>query len=104
LVASQNEEQKTPATAGATANRYSYTKFDALGRITEVGEKVSVTQSLPAAGFIDQPTITTFQSDGTNNRVSQTYYDVTPPLIGGISTPAGGNKHRISDERCIGIR
>ena len=38
LVASQNEEQRLGAdTYGLGTNRFSYTKYDALGRITEVG-------------------------------------------------------------------
>ncbi|OMP74909.1 hypothetical protein [[Flexibacter] sp. ATCC 35208] len=38
LVTSQNAEQVAPVNGGATG-RYSYTKYDAQGRVIEVGEK-----------------------------------------------------------------
>jgi hypothetical protein len=39
LLASQTSEQRHPVNGG-TAGRYSYTKYDALGRIIEIGGKL----------------------------------------------------------------
>ncbi|ULQ55430.1 hypothetical protein KJS94_12335 [Flavihumibacter rivuli] len=83
LVASQNEEQLNPAASGAQSNRYSYTRYDALGRITEVGEKLGAT--LPAAGYLDQSAINSFLAAGSNQQITQTYYDVQPAAVNGLS-------------------
>jgi RHS repeat-associated protein len=97
LIISQNEEQKTPKIVDAEnpANRYSYTKYDALGRITVVGEKVApssivnedLVRSFPVDGHPDEndpyytsnpnPLLTWFAS-GTNRQVTVTAYDVQP--------------------------
>jgi RHS repeat-associated protein len=102
LIISQNAEQKTPTTfypdSENPANRYSYTKYDALGRITVVGEKVDpssivnedLVRGFPVDGHPDQndpyytsnpnPLLTWFAS-GTNRQVTVTAYDVQPAWV-----------------------
>ncbi|MES1222568.1 MAG: hypothetical protein ABUT20_44145, partial [Bacteroidota bacterium] len=78
LVVSQNAEQKT-STRGETNNRYSYTRYDALGRITEVGEKTGGATMTTAMAKSD-PTLAinpmvVWQATGNNVQVTQTIYD-----------------------------
>ncbi|MCA6515316.1 MAG: hypothetical protein IM577_06925, partial [Chitinophagaceae bacterium] len=83
LVASQNAEQKSPLNGGSSG-RYSYTFYDALGRIIEVGETVN------QAGF-ELPEITDaiaknpiqlkdWQTRGLKTQITQTFYDA--PALG----------------------
>ncbi|WP_343307727.1 RHS repeat-associated core domain-containing protein [Chitinophaga niabensis] len=77
LVLSQNAEQLAPVQEDAIANRYSYTKYERLGRIEEVGEVLNL-GALPAAPFLPL-----WQSDGlinagTRQQITKTYYDVKP--------------------------
>ncbi len=46
LIASQNKEQKENASYSGSAYRFSYTKYDVLGRIIEVGEKSNPTDDI----------------------------------------------------------
>ena len=71
LVTSQNAEQLTPVNGGATG-RYSYTKYDAQGRVIEVGEKsgASLTSS---EVFMSAPE--TFFATGSDAQITRTYYD-----------------------------
>jgi len=78
LVVSQNAEQLV-STRGELNNRYSYTKYDALGRITEVGEKTGAATMTTAIAKTD-PTnpgsaINSWLASGTNIQVTQTIYD-----------------------------
>ena len=79
LAVSQNEEQKTPAVVNAEnpAGRYSYTRYDALGRIVEVGEKLgAATMTEEAArSFYDLPA---WMNSGSNRQVTVTAYDAAP--------------------------
>ncbi|HUC83311.1 MAG TPA: RHS repeat-associated core domain-containing protein [Flavisolibacter sp.] len=76
LTASQNAEQKEPSN-NEPANRYSYTKYDGLGRITEVGEKTGVTSDMThdAAKNIDQLKDWLTDPASTNKQVTKTLYD-----------------------------
>ena len=76
LVISQNAKQK------ATSN-YSYTKYDVLGRIIEVGQKN--TSAIAETGSISTNAFQTFLSGGTNSELTQTIYDEVP-----VSTPDNG--------------
>ena len=69
LLASRNANQYLGT------NQYSYTEYDNLGRITEVGEKKNAT-SLGSPGFIIDATATQFLNSGTNGQITRTIYDV----------------------------
>jgi RHS repeat-associated protein len=84
LTASQNEEQRTPHN-NINPNRYTYTEYDPIGRIQEIGEKSNV-QTLPAPGFLSQNDITTFNTTGTKTQITQTVYDKVPIAGNGIQT------------------
>ncbi len=78
LVISQNAKQ-------APLNKHSYTKYDSLGRITEVGEKLNgnlALQDLP--DYLPQSSYLSFLSSGTNSQLTQTFYDAKPPVGNGI--------------------
>ena len=81
LVASQNAEQKTPKnTANSSTGRYSYTMYDAIGRISEVGEKYSGGTLIFEAegGSYDTKSIsslTPWYFSGTDKQVTSTTYD-----------------------------
>ncbi len=81
LVASQNAEQKTPKnTANSSANRYSYTKYDEIGRIAEVGEKYSGGTLIfeSEGGSYDSKSVsslTPWYFSGTDKQVTLTVYD-----------------------------
>ncbi|MFT3935472.1 MAG: RHS repeat-associated core domain-containing protein [Chitinophagaceae bacterium] len=78
LVVSQNAEQKL-STRGETDDRYSYTKYDALGRITEVGEKISTSTMTTAIAKTDPndagSAINNWLASGINTQITQTIYD-----------------------------
>ncbi len=69
LVASQNDKQ---AAYGTPA--YSYTLYDALGRLYEVGEDDNGT-ALTASTASDASAFYTWVATGTRNEVTKTYYD-----------------------------
>jgi hypothetical protein len=100
LIISQNQEQKTPAIVDVNnpANRYSYTKYDPLSRITVVGEKVNPTsivtedlvRSFPVDGHPDEndPYYTSHPNvlldwfnSGNNRQVTMTFYDLQPSWV-----------------------
>lgn len=68
----QNAEQLSPVNGGAS-NRYSYTLYDPLGRITEVGEK----SGAAAVNFDtkDSTLLKNWLATGTNKQVTRTLYD-----------------------------
>ncbi|MDP2174455.1 MAG: hypothetical protein Q8K70_00950, partial [Bacteroidota bacterium] len=70
LVVSQNAKQNT-----TTPPSYSYTNFDPLGRITEVGEMESATTMTVALAF--SPTnLANFINASAKKEVTRTFYDV----------------------------
>jgi len=83
LVASQNSEQKDP-TGNDEAERYSYTKYDELGRITEVGERYDhETSTIPDGRLTEDIARTpgelqTWLDNNINRQVVQTAYDIQP--------------------------
>ncbi len=85
---SQNAEQLSPATVNADnpANRFSYTRYDNLGRITEVGEKYNATTSVTISELATRKysDLKTWMNSGTNRQVTLTVYDVAP-----VWAPAG---------------
>ncbi|WP_083727795.1 RHS repeat domain-containing protein [[Flexibacter] sp. ATCC 35208] len=71
LVTSQNAEQVVPVNGGATG-RYSYTKYDAQGRVIEVGEKSGA--SLTGSEiFMSSPEV--FLGAGSDAQITRTFYD-----------------------------
>lgn len=93
LTVSQNAEQKNPAIVDAEnpSNRYSYTKYDALGRIIEVGEKLNAT-SVTEIQVRDTVFLQNWLSSGNNRQVTVTAYDQAP-----VWTPAplAGLQHNL---------
>ena len=79
LVVSQNAEQKTPSRSDV-ADRYSYTKYDAQGRIAEVGEKISAGDINSYDTRIDGD-LENWMATGSNRQVTQTIYDEPDPHI-----------------------
>lgn len=78
LVISQSAEQLQSSTGDAD-NRFSYTKFDALGRTTEVGEKTSSNLTITEADSrINSWLNNTFYSSGSNRNLTQTIFDTEP--------------------------
>ncbi len=82
LVISQNDKQKP-------AHNYSYTQYDPLGRIKEVGQKYgsgttlsSIIDTVP--DYKDTTTVKTFLAAGANTQITHTYYDYKPTATGGI--------------------
>jgi RHS repeat-associated protein len=85
LVATQTAEQLAPKnTANSSVKRYSYTKYDALGRIVEVGEKYSGTELIPIDDDIipigalnpkNATQLNTWYASGNDRQVTMTIYD-----------------------------
>ncbi len=75
LTASQNAKQASATLA--TDRDYSYTVYDeALGRITEVGQKSKLTSPLSTTNFyLTKTDRDKFLADGTNKQITQTFYD-----------------------------
>lgn len=82
LAISQNEEQKSPVLVNPEnpANRFSYTKYDALGRIKEVGEKLSAGTVTEINARTDS-WLTGWLASGTNRQVTVTHYDNQPSWL-----------------------
>jgi len=77
LVISQNAEQKLPMVVDANnpANRFSYTKYDQLGRITEVGERLSSTAGVSADNTRNDSWLSSWMFSGTVRQSTRTLYD-----------------------------
>ena len=84
LNVSQNDKQ-------LAAGAYSYTLYDALGRIIEVGQKGMNTVNLPSAGYLDSATLARFNYSGTNSQITNTYYDAAPQAGYGIHALSQNN-------------
>lgn len=82
LAVSQNEEQKSPVVVDTEnpAGRFSYTKYDATGRITEVGEKLSA-GSVTESDARNQTWLNTWLASGSNRQVTVTQYDEEPAWV-----------------------
>ena len=79
LTISQNDKQ-------LPAHNYSYTLYDSLGRITEVGQKNQSTLNIGAPHYLPSDTLSLFNSAGTNSQLTHTYYDAPVTPGGGIAT------------------
>jgi len=78
LVISQNDKQQA-------AGNYSYTLYDPIGRITEVGQKNYTGTSIGSPDYLSNATITAFNTAGTNSQITDTYYDSPVPTVSGNS-------------------
>ncbi|SDR89174.1 RHS repeat-associated core domain-containing protein [Mucilaginibacter mallensis] len=76
LVISQNDKQ-------LAANNYSYTQYDSIGRITEVGQKNYMGSTLGSPDYLSNATITAFNTAGANSQITDTYYDNPVPTVSG---------------------
>jgi RHS repeat-associated protein len=79
LTVSQNKRQQLDASYDATTNRFSYTKYDGLGRITEVGEK-SGAADIRTVNMLDTIAVKNWiynigTTDITDKQVTKTIYD-----------------------------
>ena len=72
LSVSQNAEQREPVNGGA-ANRYSYTLYDDIGRITEVGEKGGT--DITAINTLDNTALSAWMTTGNRSQITKTFYD-----------------------------
>ena len=79
LAISRSAEQKLPAVTDTEnpENRYSYTKYDGLGRIVETGEKLNAEQ-VTENNARDEGWLSTWLASGNNRQVTLTYYDEEP--------------------------
>ena len=86
LSVSQNAEQLQPTVVDAynPVNRFSYTRYDALGRIVEVGEKLNASSSLAETDARIDATLQSWLNSGNNRQVTVTAYDQAPSWV-----PAG---------------
>jgi RHS repeat-associated protein len=74
LTASQNKEQQTTASYSGSANRFSYTAYDGLGRIKEVGEKSGATD-IRNINMLDSTAVKNWVASGTDRQLTKTIYD-----------------------------
>jgi hypothetical protein len=83
-VISQNAEQLQPTVVSGqptdVAGRYSYTRYDLLGRIVEVGEKLGAGIANEATGR-DDNLLTGWYNSGSNRQVTITAYDEAPTWV-----------------------
>jgi len=76
LTVSQNKEQKENASYSGTANRFSYTKYDGLGRITEVGEKSDPPDDIHTINMLDTTAVKDWLAGGIDKQLTKTIYDI----------------------------
>lgn len=76
LTVSQNKEQKENASYSGTADRFSYTKYDGLGRITEVGEKSGPSSNIRTINLLDTTAVKNWLASGTDKQLTKTIYDI----------------------------
>lgn len=84
LVISQNDKQ-------LATHDYSYTNFDILGRITEVGQKNQTTININNPDYLADAAIASFNAAGTNSQITNTYYDAAAPASNGIQSVTQNN-------------
>lgn len=79
LSISQNAEQNQPVVPDSynVAGRFSYTRYDAMNRVTETGEKVGAA-TLAETDTRDDATLQSWYNSGSNRQVTVTVYDQAP--------------------------
>ncbi len=78
VFASQNKEQQQPVNGGVV-NRFSYTKYDSLGRTVEAGEK-SGALDITGLNLLSDAAVQQWLASGSNVQIRRTQYD--EPLAG----------------------
>jgi RHS repeat-associated protein len=76
LVVSQNAEQRQPVNGG-TVNRYSYTIYDALGRVVNFGEKGGT--DISAVNTLNETALAAWMNTGARTMVTKSIYDEAIP-------------------------
>ncbi|WP_426584254.1 RHS repeat-associated core domain-containing protein [Mucilaginibacter sp. R-33] len=87
LIASQNDKQ-------LAGQKFSYTKYDELGRISEVGEKTASSAGIGVANYLDDYTIGNFYNTGTDAQITATFYDQPASGLTGLATTITQNNLR----------
>lgn len=75
LIVSQNKEQLENASYSGSANRFSYTLYDGLGRIYEVGEKSEPVDDIRNIELLNDGDVQSWMESGTNRQITRTIYD-----------------------------
>ncbi len=93
LAVSQNAKQRDPEENGSDDIVHSYTKYDELGRIIEVGERYDYTSSSVPGGMTEETARTpenleVWYNSSRNRQVTYTFYDEAPdwapPSLAGL--------------------
>jgi len=79
LAVSQNKEQYKPLNQGAV-DRFSYTLYDPLNRIIEMGEK-SGSPDIRTVNTLDTNALNAWQASGSNGQVTRTVYDAINSIL-----------------------
>lgn len=91
LTLSQNAKQ------AASGNTYSYTFYDSLGRIVQVGQLVGGSAMTDATAKNEASLQTWFtNAASTRTQITETGYDVEDPLVGGIAIYQKNLRNRVS--------
>jgi RHS repeat-associated protein len=77
VAASRSAEQENPLNGG-TVNRFNYSKYDALGRAIEVGEKTGAAD-VALLESLDDTQLQNWMSSGANTQITRTKYDEPLP-------------------------
>ena len=75
LTASQNMRQLYQDSYDAAAGRFSYTRYDSLGRIVQVGEKSGDIEDIRNIDMLDTALVNNWLNSGTDKQVTKTIYD-----------------------------
>lgn len=81
----QTAEQLDPLSFAWSPNQYTYMKYDALGRVTETGNKYSAPGTVTETSIRDMNFLNSFCNTGLRENIRLTIYDVEP--IGVIAAP-----------------
>ena len=79
LIVSQNAKQ-------AVENSYSYTRYDSLNRVTQVGLKTVAATLAESGGYLLKAAYNSFLSSGSNSEITETVYDAAPGIGAGIES------------------
>ncbi len=102
LVASQNAEQRIPLFVDSQnpLSRYSYTKYDFLGRIVEVGEKLNALNGPDAISEVnsrdDNYLKYQWYPSGTDRQITVTAYDEAPSWVPVQALPLKNLRKRVA--------
>src|SRR6185503_9592276 len=75
LTASQNMRQLYQSSYDASEFRFSYTRYDSLSRIVQVGEKSGDIEDMRNIDMLDTTAVNAWLNSGTDRQVTKTIYD-----------------------------